>query len=171
MVKEANTYPIISKNNIGTVGKTDKSQTSKETVDTSKNNKTGTLNTMDKSRSTPRSNLYNKILHIEKPLEINIYKYNKYVYYSYRQGESLVSVTPDQQRIPCKNKINKTPYSSVIRKEPIEDTVNPRKISKEDTVTDLEKDSLHKTPPYFLHKLYYEGDTDENNCCSDDSHT
>ena len=34
----------------------------------------------------------------------------------YGQGEILASVTPYQQRIPRKNKINKTPASSVLRK-------------------------------------------------------
>ena len=59
----------------------------------------------------------------------------------------------------------------VIIKESIGDTFNPRKISKEDTVTNLEKCSLNKTPPYFLHKVDYEGDTNENNRCYDDSPT
>ena len=59
----------------------------------------------------------------------------------------------------------------VIIKESIGDTFNPRKISKEDTVTNLEKCSLNKTPPYFLHKVDYEGDTNENNRCSGDSRT
>ena len=36
VVKKANTYPISANNNIDTVNKTDKSQTSKETVHTSK---------------------------------------------------------------------------------------------------------------------------------------
>ena len=26
-------------------------------------------------------------------------------------------------------------------------------------------------PPPFRHKVYYEGDTNENNCCTDDSQT
>ena len=46
------------------------------------------------------------------------------------KGESLSSVTPDQQRIPFGNKINKTPASSVLRKEQIRDTFNPRKWSQ-----------------------------------------
>ena len=55
-----------------------------------------------------------------------------------RWRESLASVTPDQQRIPRKNKIKKTPDSSFIIKEHIGDKVNPRKISKEDTATNVE---------------------------------
>ena len=54
-----------------------------------------------------------------------------------RQGETLVIVTPNQQRIPRKNKGKKTPDSLVIKRELIGDTVNSIKISKEDTVTDL----------------------------------
>ena len=56
-----------------------------------------------------------------------------------RQCKSLESVRKDQQHITRKNKIKKTPDSKVIRKEPIGDTVKPRKIPKEDTVTDVEK--------------------------------
>ena len=59
MVKEANTSPICTKNNIDTVEKTDKSQTSKEKVDTSKNNKTDTVNTIYKSGYIPVTNLSN----------------------------------------------------------------------------------------------------------------
>ena len=43
MVKEANTYLISAKNKIDTVNRTDKSQTSPETVDTSKNNLNDTV--------------------------------------------------------------------------------------------------------------------------------
>ena len=55
----------------------------------------------------------------------------------YRQGEILASVTPDQQLIDRNNNKKKSPNSSVIRKGPIGNTVNPRKISKGDTVTDV----------------------------------
>ena len=51
-----------------------------------------------------------------------------------RQGESLASVTRDNIRIPRKNKRKETPDSLVIRKKLIEDIVNPRKISQENTV-------------------------------------
>ena len=59
----------------------------------------------------------------------------------------------------------------MIRKEYIGDTVNPIKIPKEYTVTDLEKYSINKTPTSFQHKVDYEGDTDEKNHCSDYSQT
>ena len=86
------------------------------------------------------------------------------------QGDDLASTSPDNLRITCKNKRKKTPDTSVIRKEPIVVPVNPSKKSKEDTITDVEKYSLKK-PPYFRHKVDYEGDTIENNRCYDDSPT
>ena len=83
----------------------------------------------------------------------------------------LASVTPDHIHIPYKNKIKKTPDTSVMIKERILDTVDPRKRVKEDTVTAVNIYSLQKTPPSFRHKVYYEVDTDESNCCSGDSPT
>ena len=56
MVKEANTYPISTKYNIDPVNKTEKSQTSKETVYTSKNNKNDTTYKTGKSGSIPVTN-------------------------------------------------------------------------------------------------------------------
>ena len=103
MVKEANTSPISSKKKIDAVRKKEKLQTSKGTVDTSRNNKTDTLNTIDKSRSTPRTNLLNKITKIEKPSAIFIQRDNLSVSIFSGQGENLASVTPDIIRIPCKN--------------------------------------------------------------------
>ena len=44
-------------------------------------------------------------------------------------------------------------------------------MTKEDTVTGVEKYSLHKKPPYFWHKVDYEGDTNEKNRFTDDSWT
>ena len=79
----------------------------------------------------------------------------------FRQGDDLASVIPDQQRTPRKNKIRKSQNILVIRKEFIVGTVNPRKVSKGDAVTDVEKYSLHKTPPCFQHKVDYEDDTNK----------
>ena len=121
--------------------------------------------------STPRTDLSNKSTQIENTSEIDICRYNLSVSVLSGQGESLASVTPYQQRITRNNKRKETPYTSVIRKEPIRDTVNPRKISKEGTVTDVEKYSYYKTLPFFRHKVDYEGDTDEKKRCSDDSRT
>ena len=88
-----------------------------------------------------------------------------------RQGESLSNVTPYKICIPRKNKRKKTPDSSAIRKEHIRDTVNPRKISQEDTVTDVEKGIQHKKYRPFQNKEDYEGDTDKNNIFTDDLRT
>ena len=55
MVEESKTSPILGKKTY-TVNKTEKSQTPKETVPTSKNNKPDTLNSINKSSSTPRTN-------------------------------------------------------------------------------------------------------------------
>ena len=116
MFKESNTCPISTKKKIDTVNKTDKSQTSKEIVNTSKKNRTDTLNSIYKSRSTPRTNLSNIITRIEKPSEIDIHRHNLSVSVFSGQGESLASETPDKIRIPRKNKRKITPYSLVIRK-------------------------------------------------------
>ena len=69
-----------------TVDKTEKSQTSPETVDSSKNNKNYTVYKSDKSWSITVNNLSNKSTQIEKPSEINIHRDNKDVYDSSRQG-------------------------------------------------------------------------------------
>ena len=82
-----------------------KSQTSIETVDTSKNNKTDTINKIDKS---PGNNLSNEISHIEKTSEINIDRDNKNVYDLSRKEESLESVTLYQKHIPLKKKKENT---------------------------------------------------------------
>ena len=42
-------------------------------------------------------------------------------------------------------------------------------MAKEDTITDVEKASPKEMPPYFWHKVDYEGDTNENNHGSKDS--
>ena len=117
----------------------------------------------EKSRYIPVTNISNKMIQIEKPSEINIHRDNLSVSVLSGQGEILASVTPDQICIPRKIKWNKTTDSLVIRKEPIRVTVNPRKLSQEDTVTNVEKCSQHKTPRHFWNKEYDEGDTNENN--------
>ena len=57
----------------------------------------------------------------------------------YGHGESLSSVTPDQKRIPYKNKRKKTSGNLIVTKETIQEPVNPSKLSKKDTITDVEK--------------------------------
>ena len=83
------------KKKIDTVDKTEKSRKFREIVNTYKSNITDTINTIDKSRSTPRNNSSNKITKIEKPLEINIHWESLSVSALSGQRESLASVTPD----------------------------------------------------------------------------
>ena len=66
MVEEANTSPILAKMNTDTVNRTEKSQTPQKTFPASPK-KPDTLNSIDKSRFTPRTNLSNKSTIIEKP--------------------------------------------------------------------------------------------------------
>ena len=56
----------------------------------------------------------------------------------------------------------------VLGKNPIGDTVNPKKIAQEDTVTDVGKCIHHKKPRPSWDKEYYEGDTDKKNRFTDD---
>ena len=109
----------------------------KKTVPTFKTNKPDTLNSIDKSRSTRRTNWSNKSNRIENPIEIDILKDSLKDSLLSRQGDDLASVIPENLHIPRKNKRSKTTDTSVIRKEPIVEPVNPRKISKEDAVTDV----------------------------------
>ena len=74
-----------------------------------------TVNTVAKSRSISRTILSNKSTRIEKPSEINICKTNLGVSIFSGNGESLSSVTPDQQHFPRKTK-KKTPNTLIIRK-------------------------------------------------------
>ena len=85
------------------------------------------------------------------------------------QGDSVSSVSPDILRIPCRNKRRKNSDTSIIRKKPIKEPVNPRKRAKENTLTDEEKGSPKEKNPSFCHKVYYKGDTNEKTRGSDDS--
>ena len=51
--------------------------------------------------------------------------------------ESVSSVTSDQQRIPCKNKIMKASDTLITGKETIQEPVNPSKRAKEDTIPNM----------------------------------
>ena len=130
-----------------------------------------TLNSIDKSSSTQITNVSNRITIMGKPTEIDIVKDNKYLSNFLVQEDDMAGITPYILRIPRKNKINKTLYTYIIIKEPIQEPVNPRKSSKQDTIADVEKYSLKETPPYFRHKVYYGGDTNEKTRGSDDSPT
>ena len=76
-------------------------------------------------------------------------------------GESLSSVTPDILRVNCKNKRKKTSDTLFTGKETIQEPFNPRKKAKEITLTDIEKGIPKEKPPLILHKVDYEGDTNE----------
>ena len=84
-------------------------------------------------------------------------------------GEILSSITPDIIPIPCKIKRKKTSDTSIIRKQPIQEPVNPSKRVKEITLTDVEKCSPKEKPPSFWHKVEYRGDNNEKTSGSDDS--
>ena len=76
------------------------------------------------------SNYSNKITIIEKHSEINNHKVHLRVSGLSGLGESLSSETPYTLRISCKNKIKKTPDTSIIRKNPIKEPFNPREMAK-----------------------------------------
>ena len=54
-------------------------------------------------------------------------------------GSCLEIITPDQNRIFFKNKRKETPALSILRKESIPETVNPRKIFQGDYIMPPEK--------------------------------
>ena len=89
MVKEDNTSTISEKIRLTQSIKQINHKHPKKNSIPPKNNKSDTVNTIYKSMYTPGTNLCNKIFHIEKPLEINIHRNNKYVSDLSRQGEIL----------------------------------------------------------------------------------
>ena len=134
VVKEAITPQFTARKKIDRVNKIEKSQASKETVDTPKSNKTDkfksidqsrsnqrtdTENTVDKSGSIPRTNLSNKSTRIENPSEIDIHRDDLSVSVLSGQGEFFSSVSTDILRIPRKDKRKKIPYTYIIRKQTI----------------------------------------------------
>ena len=129
--------------------------------------RTDTENTVDKSRSIPRTNLSNKSTRIQNPSEIDIHGGNLSVSVLSGQGEILSSVSPDIIFIIRNNKRKKYPDTSIIRKQPIKEPVNPRKKKKENNLTDVEKFSSKETPPLFQNKVNYKGDTNEKTHSSD----
>ena len=84
-------------------------------------------------------------------------------------GLSLSIATPEQKQIPRKNKSKETPAVLIIRKERIQESVKTGKIYKGYSLMHPENESLHKISRPFQHKIYYEGDTDDNNLDDDDS--
>ena len=82
---------------------------------------------MNKSKYNSRTSLSNKSVIIENPTKIDICKDNIGVSVLSGNGENLSSITPDQQRIPRKNKIKKPSYTFITRKKIIQEPVNPSK--------------------------------------------
>ena len=66
------------------------------------------LKPVNKSRLILSANLSGNSTKIENPKEIDISKDNSSLSVMSGHAESLSSVTPDQQHIPCKYKRNKT---------------------------------------------------------------
>ena len=86
-----------------------------------------------------RPNEMNQLEEITKPLELIIPKDNLDPSVFSRLRSSLASVKPDQKRIPCKNIKRKHQIFYNLKKETIRKTVNPRKISQEDSLMHSEK--------------------------------
>ena len=73
--------------------------------------RTDTENTVikeNKSTYISTTSLFGKSTKIEKSSEIDISNYVLSISYLSGHWESLLSVTPDQQCIPCMNKVKKT---------------------------------------------------------------
>ena len=85
------------------------------------------------------SNYSNKSTCIEDLSEINTHKDNLSVSGLSEQWERLSIETPDTLHINRNNKRRKPPETSIIIKQPIQEPVNPRKRSKENNLTDVEK--------------------------------
>ena len=81
----------------------------------------------------------------------------------------LASVTPDKKRIPRNNKRKETPSVLIQKEEPIQETVNTRKIAQEGYLMYSEKESQHKMYQPFWHRADYEGDINKTNWNTDDS--
>ena len=60
-------------------------------------------------------------------------------------GSIVSGESPDKQRIPCKNKINNTSYTSIKGKESVQVLDNPNKMAKEDSIPDVENNNPQKT--------------------------
>ena len=95
-----------------------------------------------------------KVPHYKNPQKKN-HKENFSVYVLSGQGESLSSVSPYIICNTRKTKRKKTPNTLMIRKQPIQEPVNPKKREKHDTITDVKKDNPKETHPSFFHRVYY----------------
>ena len=73
-------------------------------------------------------------------------------------GETLLTVTPDQQRITCKNKRRKTSDTSIIRKILFKNQSTQGEWQKK-YFNWCRKTFPKETPPLFWHKVDYKGHT------------
>ena len=89
-----------------------------------------TVKKVNKSGSISRTSLFDKSTKIENSSEIDICNDNLSIFFLSGHRESLSSVTPDQQRTPCKNKRKKTSDTLITWKETIQKPVNPSKKGK-----------------------------------------
>ena len=69
------------------------------------------------------------------------------------QRETLSYVTPEILLIYSKNKRRKNTDTSIIRKQPIKEPINPSKKVKEINLTHVEKGSPKEMPPSFWNKV------------------
>ena len=74
-------------------------------------------------------------------------------------GSNVSSESPDKQCINCKNERKKTLDNSIKEKESIQELDNPSRREKDDSIPDVEKNNLKKTPPLFENKEDYIVDT------------
>ena len=82
-------------------------------------------NKVNISRSISRTRLSNKSTRIEKNSEIYVCNDNLSISVLSGHGESLSSVTQDQKRITCNNNKKKTSDTLIMRKETIQEPLNP----------------------------------------------
>ena len=81
-------------------------------------------------------------------------------------GNDLSDIKPDILRILCKKKKSIHFY---YYKKTIQEPVNPRRTAKENTLTDVEKDSPKERPTSFCNRIDYEDDTNKQIIGSENS--
>ena len=100
-------------------------------------------------------------------MDIRCYNLSISVLFGYR--ESLSSVTPDQERIPHRNKWKKTSDILIAWEKHFKEPVNPNKWAQEETIPDVEINSPKERNPLFWHNADFKGDTNEKTTGSNDS--
>ena len=97
-----------------------------------------TVNTINKSRYISSASSFDKSINIEQPKSIDVIKDSPSLSGMSGPLESVMTETPDKQRIPRKTKI-KTSENLIKGKETTQEPGNPSKTSKEDSIPDEEK--------------------------------